>query len=89
MFTEKEIHLLLQKIDVHVNLFFLKKKKAAMLQIIKEKISEDKNNKSHSMKVLKKNNSFHKKHNMNDFSTKLFFKPVNDIRLGGYKKAIE
>ena len=70
---------------------FLKKKKAAMFQIIKENISEFKNNKSHSMKVLtKKNNSFHKKQiNMNDFLTKLFFKPVNDIRLEGYKKAIE
>ena len=70
---------------------FLKKKKAAMFQIIKENISEFKNNKSHSMKVLtKKNNSFHKKQiNMNEFLTKLFFKPVNDIRLEGYKKAVE
>ena len=70
---------------------FVKKKKAAMFQIIKENISEYKNNKVHSMKLLtQKNNSFHKKQTkINKLLTKLFFKPINDIRIGGYKKAIE
>ena len=70
---------------------FLKKKKAAMFQIIKENISSFKDNKNHSMKLLKKKNyAFHKKQiNTNKLFTELFFKPVNDIRLEGYKKAVE
>jgi len=70
---------------------FLKKKKAAMFQIIKDNISEFKNNKSRSFKVLtQKNHNFHKKQlNTNKLLKKLFFKTVNDIRLEGYKKAVE
>ena len=70
---------------------FLKKKKDAMFKIIKDNISEFKNNKSNSFKILKqKNKNFHKKQiKTNKLFRKLFFKPVNDIRLGGYKKAIE
>lgn len=70
---------------------FLKKKKDAMFQIIKENISEFKDNKNISMKLLKiKNNSFHKKQTkMNKLLSKLYFKSINDIRLQGYKKAVE
>ena len=70
---------------------FLKKKKDAMFQIIKENISEYKNNKNISMKRLKsKNNSFHKKQTkMDKIISKLYFKSINDIRLQGYKKAVE
>ena len=70
---------------------FLKKKKAAMFQIIKENISEYKDNKSHSLKLLaKKNENFHKKQiKENKLSRKLFFKSINDIRLEGYRKAVE
>lgn len=70
---------------------FVKKKKDAMFQIIKENISEYKNNKNKSMKLLThKNNIFHKKQSKTKkVLSKLFFKPINDIRLQGYKKAIE
>lgn len=70
---------------------FLKKKKLAMFQIIKDNISMFKLNKSRSMKLLKKKNKeFQKKQiSSNKLSTQLFFKPINDIRIEGYKKAVE
>ena len=70
---------------------FLKKKKEAMLQIIKDNISKFKRNKRRSMKFLKKkNHDFQKKQiNTNKLDIQLFFKPINDIRLEGYKKAVE
>ena len=70
---------------------FLKKKKAAMFKIVKENISAYKTDKNRSLKLLKKkNNDFQKKQiNTSKINTKLYFKPVNDIRLKGYKKAVE
>ena len=70
---------------------FLRKKKAAMYQTIKENISAYKCNKRRSMKLLKKkNHNFQKEQiNTNKLFTQLYFKPVNDIRIEGYKKAVE
>ena len=68
---------------------FLQKKKTIMLDIIKNSISNFKLTKSLSMKKLKeKNKEFFKTlQNNKILNTKLFFKPVNDIRYKGYQRA--
>ena len=72
------------------NLFF-KKKKAEMYEIIKKNILEAKKIKKKKKKKLeKKNKSFEKKNGQeNKIQQELFFKRENDIKIQGYKRAVE
>ena len=72
------------------NLFF-KKKKAEMYEIIKKNILEAKKIKSEKKKKLeKKNKSFEKKNGKeNIIQQELYFKRENDIKIQGYKRAVE
>ena len=70
---------------------FLRKKKAEMLEIIKNYISKSKKSKSdRKHKLERKNRSFEKLNEKeNIIQQKLYFKRENDIKLQGYKRAIE
>lgn len=72
------------------NLFF-KKKKAEMYEIIKKNILETKKIKNDKKEKLeKKNKSFEKKNEReNIIQQELFFKRENDIKIQGYKRAVE
>ena len=70
---------------------FLRKKKAEMLEIIKNYISKSKKSKSdRKHRLERKNRSFEKLNEKeNIIQQKLYFKRENDIKLQGYKRAIE
>ena len=70
---------------------FLKKKKAEMLGIIKDYILESKKDKSDRKTYLeKKNKSFEKiTQKENIIQQELYYKRENDIKIQGYKRAVE
>ena len=72
------------------NLLF-KKKKAEMFEIIKKNIQDSKmNKKERQIKLEKKNKSFEKRtEKESKRQTELYFKRENDIKIKGYKRAME
>ena len=72
------------------NLLF-KKKKAEMFEIIKKNIQDSKKNKKErQIKLEKKNKSFEKRtEKESKRQTELYFKRENDIKIKGYKRAME
>ena len=70
---------------------FLKKKNDLLLKNIKNDIEEFKINKNIEVKkYMKKYWKFNKKiENVYETSTKLFFKPVNDVRYSSYKRSLK
>ena len=70
---------------------FLKKKNDLLLKNIKNDIEEFKINKDIEVKkYMKKYWKFNKKiENVYETSTKLFFKPVNDVRYSSYKRSLK
>ena len=70
---------------------FFKKKKAEMYEIIKKNISEAKSRKKErKIKLEKKNKSFEKKNERENKKLKeLAFKRKNEVKLQGYKRAVE
>ena len=71
---------------------FLKKKNDLVFKTIKNdidkfKINKEKEIKTHRLKYLKFNCK--NKENLYEISTKLFFKPVNDIRYSSYQKSLK
>ena len=71
---------------------FLKKKNDLVLKTIKNdidkfKINKEKEIKTHRLKYLRFNSK--NKENVYETSTKLFFKPVNDIRYSSYQKSLK
>ena len=72
------------------NLLF-KKKKAEMFEIIKKNIQDSKKNKKEKqIKLEKKNKSFEKRtEKESKRQTELYFKRENDIKIKGYKRAME
>ena len=72
------------------NLSF-KKKKAEMFEIIKKNIQDSKKNKKErQIKLEKKNKSFEKRtEKESKRQTELYFKRENDIKIKGYKRAME
>ena len=72
------------------NLLF-KKKKAEMFEIIKKNIKDSKKNKKErQIKLEKKNKSFKKRtEKESKRQTELYFKRENDIKIKGYKRAME
>ena len=72
------------------NLLF-KKKKAEMFEIIKKNIQDSKKNKKErQIKLKKKNKSFEKRtEKESKRQTELYFKRENDIKIKGYKRAME
>ena len=70
---------------------FLRKKKAEMLEVIKNYITESKKHKSEKKyRLEKKNKSFERLNEKESIiQQELFFKRENDIKIQGYKRAIE
>lgn len=70
---------------------FLKKKNDLLLENIKNDIEEFKINKDIEVKkYMKKYWKFNKKiENVYETSTKMFFKPVNDVRYSSYKRSLK